>query len=89
MVRKNVRARADWPPTVMSGHLTWAADEERKGHLLVSGPIADGSGGIYLIRAETSDEAEKIARDDPAIQSGCCSYALHEWDIRRGRELFA
>ena len=88
VVRKNLKPRADWPPQVMDGHLQWAGVEDGNGRLIVSGPILDGSGGIYLIRAASRAEADKVTRDDPAISSGCCSYELHEWDIKRGRDLF-
>jgi uncharacterized protein YciI len=88
VVRKDLRPRSHWPAEVLSGHLQWAGEAEGAGRLLVSGPILDGSGGIYLIKAAARAEAETVARADPAISSGCCGYELHEWDIRRGRALF-
>jgi uncharacterized protein YciI len=88
VIRKNLRPRAEWPPGVLGSHLTWADAEQGNGRLLLSGPALDGEGGIYLLRAEDRTEAETITSGDPAISSGCSSYELHEWDIKRGLDRF-
>ena len=39
------------------------------GKLVLAGPFVDDSGGLILLRAANAAEAQKIADEDPAIQS--------------------
>ena len=46
----------------------------------MSGGFADKSGGAYLLRAESMDEALAIAHSDPAHTSGGWDVTVYEWD---------
>jgi uncharacterized protein len=53
-----------------------------QGRLEMSGPFGDKSGGAYLLRAESMDEARKIVHNDPAHTSGGWDITLYEWNAR-------
>jgi uncharacterized protein YciI len=58
-------------------------DAER---LLMGGPFTDGSGGMMILAVETVEEAERIAKDDPAVQAGLLQVQVRPWmvPLRRG-----
>ena len=46
----------------------------------MSGGFADKSGGAYLLRAESLEEALVIAHSDPAHTSGGWDVIVYEWN---------
>jgi uncharacterized protein YciI len=46
----------------------------------MSGSFADQSGGAYLLRAESLEEALEIAHSDPAHTSGGWDVTVYEWN---------
>jgi uncharacterized protein YciI len=46
----------------------------------MSGGFADKSGGAYLLRAESMEEALAIAHSDPAHTSGGWDVTVYEWN---------
>lgn len=46
----------------------------------MSGGFADQSGGAYLLRAESLEEALEIAYTDPAHTSGGWDVTIYEWN---------
>ena len=87
ILRQNLTPRAKWRDDVLQAHLEWAKRSAECGDLIFSGPAADKSMGIYLLRASTEAGAREIAERDPVISNGYCSYQLHDWDIQRGENL--
>ncbi|MDP6561124.1 MAG: YciI family protein [Candidatus Binatia bacterium] len=51
------------------------------GRILFSGPTPDRKLGIYVIRAGSREEAERIAGSDPYTETGFCTFDLFEWDV--------
>lgn len=51
-----------------------------QGVLELAGPFADRSGGAYLMRAATLEQAEATARLDPLHVHGASAVTVHEWD---------
>lgn len=47
--------------------------------LLLGGPFLDNSGGMMICKVESSDEAEKIANDDPAVKNGLLKVEVKKW----------
>ncbi|MGJ7909962.1 YciI family protein [Neobacillus sp. LXY-1] len=46
------------------------------------GPFSDGSGGAYLIKCNSLDEATKIGNSDPLIKSGSSTVVVKEWILK-------
>lgn len=76
--------RATYEP-YLPKHLEYLQQLNQQGHLLLSGPFADRTGGMVLIQANSWDEAEAIARADPFVSSGVDSYQLREWILTDGK----
>ena len=39
--------------------------------------------GIYVIRASSKEEAEKIASTDPYTEAGFCAFDVIEWEVHQ------
>lgn len=75
--------RATYDPH-LPDHLAYLHDLKQRGHLVLSGPFGDRTGGIVLIQAKDDDEAHAIAQADPLVSSGVDTYELREWQITNG-----
>lgn len=76
-------------PTVMLEHYEWMIDLEKRGRVLVSGPVADRAGnqaaGMTVFRAESWEEAENLAAGDPFVSCGAVTFEIKRWQINEGR----
>ena len=81
-LRRPVAPRDQWT-TSLDTHLKWMEEQHRKGTILLSGPSPDRTLGIYLIKAESREEAEKIAGGDPYTVAGHTTFELIEWNIHQ------
>ena len=80
--RRPVRPREEW--TVgLDQHLVWMKEQHETGRILFSGPSADRKLGIYVIRAGSREEAERIAASDPYTKAGFCAFDLIEWEVHQ------
>jgi uncharacterized protein YciI len=84
VLRQNLTPRDQWRKDVLAEHVSWAQRSADAGDLLLSGPAENKKMGIYLLRAVDAGAAHAIAKSDPIIADGCCTYELLEWDIQRG-----
>ncbi len=75
--------RAVYEP-YLKEHLLYLQELKERGTLLLSGPFADRSGGMVVIRATSQAEAEAIAQNDPLVHNGVDTYELREWHITEG-----
>ena len=76
------RPREEWSATLQD-HLDWMKTMHDAGSVLMSGPARDFSVSIYIIRAASPAEAERIAAADPFTASGDCRYELIDWDVHQ------
>jgi len=53
------------------------------GKILISGPTTDRKYGVYVIRAASKDEADKIAASDPYTAAGFSAFELLEWEVHQ------
>ena len=60
VLRRPVKSREEWTVT-LDQHLLWMKQQHESGKILFSGPTTDRKYGVYVIRAGSKDEAEKIA----------------------------
>ncbi len=64
-------------------HLVWMKAQHEAGTIILSGPSPDLELGMYLIRAGSPEEANRIAASDPYTVAGDSSYELQQWNIRQ------
>src|SRR4051812_45069653 len=69
----------------LPAHLAYLQGLKARGVLLLSGPFADRTGGMVVIRAASRAEAEAIAQADPLVANQVDSYELREWLITEGQ----
>lgn len=80
--RRSTRPREEWTVT-LEQHLAWMKRQHEAGTIIMSGPTRDRKMGMYLIRAESRQEAERIAASDPYTEAGFCSFEIFEWEIHQ------
>lgn len=82
ILRKAAKPREEWAVT-LDQHLVWMKRQHEAGRILFSGPTPDRKLGIYVIRAASREEAERIAAGDPYTEAGCCTFDLIEWEVHQ------
>ncbi len=82
VLRRAVKPREQWTVS-LDQHLTWMKGQHEAGKILFSGPTADRKLGIYVIRADSREEAERIAASDPYTEAGFCTFELLEWEVHQ------
>ena len=68
-------------------HRDWLDAQHRAGRMLFSGPITDGSHGVYVLLAANQQEAEALAAQDPYHIHGDRSAQVLEWNAHRAMRL--
>ncbi len=68
-------------PELIQAHLDHLDRLRQEGKLLLSGPFADFTGGMYLLQNVTEAEAREIVAADPLIRSGYSSAQIRAWDV--------
>jgi uncharacterized protein YciI len=82
VLRRPVKPREEWTVS-LDQHLLWMKQQHESGKILFSGPTTDRKYGIYVIRADSKAEAEKIAAGDPYTAAGFCAFDLLEWEVHQ------
>jgi len=80
--RRALRPREEWTVS-LDEHLIWMKRQHEAGHILFSGPTRDRKLGMYVIRAGSREQAERIAAGDPYTQAGFCAFDLFEWEVHQ------
>ncbi len=62
-------------------HLAYISDLYRAGKVMMGGPFEDGRGGMVIYQNVDAEEAERLARQDPAITSGARTLELRPWRL--------
>lgn len=71
-------------------HLKYQVEIEQRGIMFAAGPLADDSGeswsgdGMVIIRADSLEEATKIAEADPMHSSGARKFNIRPWLMNEG-----
>ncbi len=73
---------ADFQASAIDPHYAFLDGLRRAGSLVMSGRFGDGSGGAYVLRAVSLDEAGAIAQRDPLHTTGSSRVAVREWHAR-------
>lgn len=65
----------------IEAHVGYMAGLLERGLLVMGGPFTDNSGGMMVSRASSLEEAESLARKDPAVQSGLLTVEVKAWYV--------
>lgn len=65
----------------ISEHLDYWQSLYYREILLMSGPWEDGSGGIFVIRANDLEMVKQIMADDPAVIGGLITTQANQWRV--------
>lgn len=71
--------RPQFDPTAVPLHRQFLDELRAQGRNEMAGPFGDKSGGAYLLRAESLEEALAIAHRDPCHVSGGWDITVYEW----------
>jgi uncharacterized protein YciI len=83
-------ATTDQIGALLPEHLEYMIGLERKGVLFASGPLtaaaagAPAGDGLTILRAESADEARRIASTDPFVVNKLRSFEVREWTVMEG-----
>lgn len=66
-------------PDDIPGHYAHLEMLKHQGQLELYGPFSDSTGGAYLIRASSLEEASAIGLADPLVKSGSSTVTVKEW----------
>lgn len=70
-------------PALIPAHRAFLEDLKDRGALDAFGPFSDQSGGAYLIRAESLEQARAMAFADPLHAAGLSEVSVREWKVTR------
>jgi uncharacterized protein len=69
----------DFDAGLIDAHRAFLDDLRSQDRLELAGPFTDQTGGAYVLRAETPEQARAIAHDDPLHVAGASTVRVHEW----------
>ncbi|MFE6857986.1 YciI family protein [Nocardia sp. NPDC057668] len=67
--------------SVAQPHREWLEVVRANGQLVETGKFTDGSGGAYVILAESLDAARDLVFTDPIHTTGASELTVYEWEI--------
>jgi uncharacterized protein YciI len=66
-----------------ASHLAWLEEGHSEGTILLSGPSADRTLGIYVVRAGSLEQASDYVASDPYHALGLRSFDIVQWEAQR------
>jgi uncharacterized protein YciI len=72
--------RPQFDPAMIEPHYAHLDRLRNGGKLELAGPFGDRSGGAYLLRVESFEQARAIAHADPLHVSGSSDVRVYEWN---------
>lgn len=82
VVSKVVAPREQLQPYA-SQHAAWLKEHHQSGDLILTGPVTDGSAGIWVLRANSKDDAQKLLDAHPWHANGLRKYEMYEWAVHQ------
>jgi len=73
----------------LADHIAHQIDMEKRGIMFAAGPLySRGSNipdaGMFILRANSFEEAETLANEDPLHKAGLRTFTLQKWRINEG-----
>ena len=68
--------------SVIDGHYAFLDRLRQDGKLEMAGPFTDKSGGAYLIKAASLEEAQALAFSDPVHTTKSSIVTVYEWNAK-------
>jgi len=72
---------ARFDPATIPAHYAHLDTLKAAGKLEAFGPFTDKSGGAYLVRAESLQDARALAFADPVALTGSSEVTVREWNV--------
>jgi hypothetical protein len=70
---------ADLNAKVRPAHLEYLDKLYKENKVVMAGPFTDKKGGMVIYRADSLEEAKRLAEADPAVAEGARTLELREW----------
>ena len=73
------------PPDVraVDDHLAWLRVQHGSGAILISGPRADHTTSLYVLRAPSREAAAALVAEDPLTPGPGASTEIIEWEVHQ------
>lgn len=68
-------------------HLAYMQGLKKQSILILGGPFTDDMGGLIVVAAGSSHEANAIFSNDPAVQDGVMIAEAHPWKMMAGEDI--
>ena len=68
--------------SVIDGHYAFLDGLRKEGKLELAGPFTDKTGGAYVIRADSLEEARELAFSDPVHTTRSSIVTVYEWNAK-------
>lgn len=68
--------------SVIQDHYQFLDLLRAQGRLELAGPFTDKSGGAYILKAQTLEEARTLALSDPVHTTHSSVVTIYEWDAK-------
>mgnify|MGYP001155649526 CR=1 FL=1 len=65
---------------IRPAHLEYINGLFKQGKVVMAGPFTDKKGGMVIYKADSYEEALKMAEADPVVAQGARTLELREWD---------
>ncbi len=63
-------------------HLNYLIKLKNMGNLKMAGKFSDGSGGVYILSAESHNQAIDLTNADPYHSLGYRKYTIKKWELK-------
>ena len=64
-------------------HAAWLKEHHAAGDLVFTGPIAEGGGGIWVLRASSREAAQELLDQHPWHSRGLRTYEMYGWAVNQ------
>ena len=68
-------------PDLIQAHIAHLRRLDEGGRLVMCGPFKDYKGGMVVVKADSLEDARRIAESDPFIKDGFETYELRTWEL--------